>query len=199
LIRQIFPLWSEINSIINSVYGRAMTVIAFFSPILYLYFLPDSFLSTIKIMTGGALLIVASNILFIFLVPSVQRSYPKYVDYEDKCLKLEDKNALDLYEEFGQVSGKTINIDDWTRSGLSFIYLDGESIIPEIDDYKKNFIRGAESEPEKVNRMALSRSLSAIKYVSFDASKVFGRICITITLSCGIILTYAPIFIRIVM
>lgn len=190
---EFIPLWSEIRSILDSIYGKATTLISFFSPFVYLYFLPEGFLETAKVITGGALLVVASNIIFIVLIPVVQRHYTKYLDYEDKCLKLENEKSLDVYEEFGQVSGKAINISDWSRSGLSFAYLKEESVIPDIDDYKKNFSRGEEAEGE-VNRKALVRSLAAIKYVSYDASNKAGRIVVSCLLILGIVLMYVPIF-----
>lgn len=197
-LRKYFPLWSEIHSILNSIYGRATTLIAFVTPMLYLFFLPDQFLVFVKIMSGGALMVIISNFLFICTVPSVQRNYPRYLEYETKCLKLEKINALDIFEEFGQVTGEQIERGDWLRSGLSYEYLVSEDKIPSIEDYKVNFERGHGKKSSEINRMALARSLSAIKYVTYDSSKVYKRMVVSILLYTGIAFMYLPAFYRLI-
>lgn len=190
------PLWSEINSIISSVIGRATLIISLASIIAYIYFIPESLLDGVRVMSTGALLVVLSHFIFMAFVPSVQRHYPRYLDYEDKCLKLENEKSLDLYEEFGCVIGVEIDKAIWSKSGLSSSYLSEYSKVPEIDKYKENFTKG--NGKNKFNRRTLSRSLSAIKYIHYDSSKSGVRLFVALLLLLGVALTYIPVFLRLV-
>ena len=194
-LRRFVPLWSEIYSIVNSIVGRAFLIISFASFLTYFYFIPDDLLSNIKLMTVGSVLVILSNFLFMALVPSVQRHYLKYVDYEKKCLKLEKEDSLDLYEEFGCIIGINIDISIWSRSGLSFSYLSDYQKMPDIDEYKENFSKG--NGENIINRKTLSRSLSAIKYVFYDSSNLISRGIISFFLFLGIFLIFLPVVIKI--
>lgn len=192
MIKNLVPLWSEIRSLLESIYGRATIVLSLLSPAIYLFDIPEQFIPATRIIAVGALFVIAANILFTFSVPSVQRDYPKFLDYENKCLKLVAEEALDIYEEFGQIVGRQINPIDWDRTGHSFPYLSGKTQMPLLDEYKTNFQKGQNNEGGcgKINRVTLARSLTTIKYVIYDTSHCLVRAVISITLLTGIAMMY---------
>lgn len=188
------PLWSEIRSLLESIYGRATTILSLLSPFIYLFNIPEPFGTSTKIMAGGAFLVIAANTLFAFVVPSVQRNYPKFLDYEKKCLELVKSDALDICEEYGQIVGKQINLIEWERTGHSFPYLSDKKLIPILDEYKKNFQEGQidNKNTEAINKLKLARSLTTLKYVLYDTSHCFIRTVIAIVLFVGIAMIYGP-------
>ncbi len=212
---QWIPLWSDLKSLLDSVFGRSTTIIAVLSPLTYLSFFPDTLFSSLRVAMFGALLVVIANLIYQLFVPSLQRSYPKFLDYELKILSLATSNALSIYEEFGQVTGERINLPIWRKSGLNFTFLEELKEVPKINDYKKKFYDYAlndeladtedkESDSKKpvnnvgmnLNKLKLARSLASIKYVVYDSSTLLVRTVCTICLLSGVICIYGPHAVR---
>lgn len=187
------PYWSEINSIQKSLYGRATLILSVISPLRHFMQVPDSFLYQIKFAAGGSILIIAANLIYQIYLPSVQRSYSKFFDYENKCLDLNDRNALSLYEEYGSIVGKSIDLKEFEHSGLDFKFLDDFRSMPMLDEYKENFIVGHEDGGSgEVIKPQLVRSLAALKYVTYDVSKPGVRkLCLALML-VGALCMYLP-------